>query len=312
MGENSRCLMIACIAPDMECCEQTLNTLRYADRVKERSPEAGTITSKLKRGGRRRTSVMKPSVSVSSIFSLSEQSAVRYDTSRKKIETTKAQGCDERSVDGGSTSDHGSSNKESGPEISRRQGHIDHRPTFTATYSVVSAPEDDTDALLAAVLSEDVTDCLVSDNEASQSNALMDELVETHESFLSGILGMVNDEIDVVGGLKADLDNFDTYKMQLDSMLQNQFSLMSDLSDCFQMSYESIQASEVEEQLHTHRAVLTALLEIVQDEQLLVSVISANTIGIVAQIEALQDNKISKISDLQEVSYYYLYSELSN
>eukprot|EP00980_Cylindrotheca_fusiformis_P004793 scaffold1028_cov135-Cylindrotheca_fusiformis.AAC.3 len=43
VGENSRCCMVACISPDIGNCEQTLNTLRYADRVKERDPDSGTL-----------------------------------------------------------------------------------------------------------------------------------------------------------------------------------------------------------------------------------------------------------------------------
>ena len=43
VGENSRCCMVACISPDIGNCEQTLNTLRYADRVKERNPETGVL-----------------------------------------------------------------------------------------------------------------------------------------------------------------------------------------------------------------------------------------------------------------------------
>ena len=45
VGENSRCCMVACISPDIENCEQTLNTLRYADRVKERNPESGALST---------------------------------------------------------------------------------------------------------------------------------------------------------------------------------------------------------------------------------------------------------------------------
>lgn len=32
---NCKTVMIGCISPSFSCCEHTLNTLRYADRVKE-------------------------------------------------------------------------------------------------------------------------------------------------------------------------------------------------------------------------------------------------------------------------------------
>jgi kinesin family protein 2/24 len=42
VGENARSVMIACVAPNLSNGEHTLNTLRYADRVKEKgSGDAG-------------------------------------------------------------------------------------------------------------------------------------------------------------------------------------------------------------------------------------------------------------------------------
>ena len=42
IGENTRSVMIACVAPNLSNCEHTLNTLRYADRVKDRDPDTST------------------------------------------------------------------------------------------------------------------------------------------------------------------------------------------------------------------------------------------------------------------------------
>ena len=43
MGKTSRSVMVACIAPNMSNCEHTLNTLRYADRVKGRNCDTGEL-----------------------------------------------------------------------------------------------------------------------------------------------------------------------------------------------------------------------------------------------------------------------------
>ena len=45
VGSSCRTVMIACVSPNIGNCEHTLNTLRYANRVKERNPETGeTLT----------------------------------------------------------------------------------------------------------------------------------------------------------------------------------------------------------------------------------------------------------------------------
>lgn len=41
VGSKCRSVMIACVSPNIGNCDQTLNTLRYANRVKERNPETG-------------------------------------------------------------------------------------------------------------------------------------------------------------------------------------------------------------------------------------------------------------------------------
>ncbi len=45
VGKKSRTVMVTCVAPNMSNCDHTLNTLRYADRVKERDPETGKLSA---------------------------------------------------------------------------------------------------------------------------------------------------------------------------------------------------------------------------------------------------------------------------
>jgi kinesin family protein 2/24 len=47
VGKNCSSVMVACIAPSMSNCEHTLNTLRYADRVKERNSTTGALSSSM-------------------------------------------------------------------------------------------------------------------------------------------------------------------------------------------------------------------------------------------------------------------------
>ena len=49
-GKNSRSVMVACIAPNMSNCEHTLNTLRYADRVKGRNCDTGALPTSVAGG----------------------------------------------------------------------------------------------------------------------------------------------------------------------------------------------------------------------------------------------------------------------
>uniref|UniRef100_A0A7S2P4X6 Kinesin-like protein n=1 Tax=Leptocylindrus danicus TaxID=163516 RepID=A0A7S2P4X6_9STRA len=55
VGENCKAVMIACVAPNLSNCEHTLNTLRYADRVKERNPESRKPKAFVKSKNRRRS-----------------------------------------------------------------------------------------------------------------------------------------------------------------------------------------------------------------------------------------------------------------
>lgn len=111
-----------------------------------------------------------------------------YDKKSKKVDTTSEE------------SDTKSSLKESGPEnVIRSTTNLpfEFNPTTSpvnrALSATVSEEDDaDADAMLAAVLSEDCS-VLVSDGEVelTQASDLVSELVATHESFLSAVLGMV-------------------------------------------------------------------------------------------------------------------------
>jgi len=219
VGENSRCLMIACIAPDMDNCEQTLNTLRYADRVKERNPETGDLPAKFsKRGGRRRISMLKPNTSFSSIVSSSEKGNRSIgDAMVEPVEFDVYSDC--RSI------------INQGEASATRQTAVERK---SQALPVTCSEDDDTEALLDAVLSDDAdTACLVSNAETKQSDRLARELAKTQELFLKNIEKMVVKEIDLLGLVQSETDS----KIRADCCyefkreLQNQVEHISDVRE---------------------------------------------------------------------------------
>jgi kinesin family protein 2/24 len=60
VGENSQSVMIACVSPNIGNVEPTLNTLRYADRVKERNSETGELSAAVASNMRRKVNVRQP------------------------------------------------------------------------------------------------------------------------------------------------------------------------------------------------------------------------------------------------------------
>ncbi|KAG7356195.1 kinesin motor domain containing protein [Nitzschia inconspicua] len=85
VGDNARCCMVACISPDIGNCEQTLNTLRYADRVKERDPETGALSSSCQQPTR-----LAATEASKIVASPTESSAIATPPSRVQIPTKKS------------------------------------------------------------------------------------------------------------------------------------------------------------------------------------------------------------------------------
>ena len=91
VGKNSRTVMIACVAPNLSNCEHTLNTLRYADRVKERNPESGkpavatlpanktTTNVEKKNPIAQKTSISERPISAPDLFEISSDRSYAFD-----------------------------------------------------------------------------------------------------------------------------------------------------------------------------------------------------------------------------------------
>ena len=66
VGKKNRTVMVACCAPNTNNVEHTLNTLRYADRVKERDAATGLVATVVANNGsngrHKRASISAPGV----------------------------------------------------------------------------------------------------------------------------------------------------------------------------------------------------------------------------------------------------------
>ncbi|XP_052182537.1 kinesin-like protein KIN-13B isoform X2 [Diospyros lotus] len=81
---DSRTVMISCISPNSGSCEHTLNTLRYADRVKSLSKGSSSKRDPLSSSSNLRSSTALPLSSISSSVTASEDSMldVPYESNR--------------------------------------------------------------------------------------------------------------------------------------------------------------------------------------------------------------------------------------
>lgn len=283
VGENSRCLMIACIAPDMDNCEQTLNTLRYADRVKERNPETGALPAKfVKRGGRRR---VKSTASIPSIVSSSDQSMHR---NRKIGMATMKPENDDAFVDD-SFSDSRSSMKESEPETFRNKSVNRLRPAITTHKSHRTTGDEDED-LLDAVLSEDNDHA---EDAMAQTQTLEEDLVALHGVFLKDITLLLNVEMDAFGKLMGNRDHVSKYSSELEVVLQDQERLVSDIAHCFRSAGSPSLGAE----LQFLNSLLAGLLEIVHEEQSVAQDLECESN--MEAMESLQELKFTSLGDME-------------
>ncbi|GAX26272.1 kinesin family member 2/24 [Fistulifera solaris] len=79
VGENSQSVMIACVSPNIGNVEPTLNTLRYADRVKERNSETGELSAAVASNMRRKVNGRLPPPS--KINSMKRSNSIETDNS---------------------------------------------------------------------------------------------------------------------------------------------------------------------------------------------------------------------------------------
>lgn len=172
-GKNSRSVMVACIAPNMNNCEHTLNTLRYADRVKGRNSETGALPASLNVGKAQQST------------RLSRLSLIPSESIRDTKEASKGQGMnpDPEEDDDGLTDLLDDEQEEGGEpdhELEEFDTHVDDGADFG-------------DETASDLLDELLTESLASPppKKIAQDRSTAEALIETHRTVMTDMLSMV-------------------------------------------------------------------------------------------------------------------------
>jgi kinesin family protein 2/24 len=203
VGENARSVMVACIAPNMSNCEHTLNTLRYADRVKERNADSGALSASVSSiRGRASTSSKR----------LSRQSIAKEKSAQMVVKEEQYE--------------------EEWEEEAQFEESVDVRASFTPM-----SPE----SVMLAELLEATPKSIPRSAGSSTSrpprqveandNGTAHELILTHRSVMSDMLRMCKDEMTLANNADADRDSIDAYLEELSGIHEKQCMMLTTLHE---------------------------------------------------------------------------------
>ncbi|XP_030825367.1 kinesin-like protein KIF2A isoform X2 [Camarhynchus parvulus] len=213
IGENSRTCMIATISPGMASCENTLNTLRYANRVKEFGISPSDIPFSQGSGSR---SDLSPSYEYDD-FSPS-------NTRVKELTVDPSAAGDIRSI------------------IHHTPNQMDDLET---QWGVGSSPQRDDLKLLCEQNEEEVSPQLFSFHEAvSQMVEMEEQVVEDHRTvFQESIRWLEVEKLLLEMTEEVDYD-VDSYATQLEAILEQKIDILTELRDKVKSFRAALQEEE--------------------------------------------------------------------
>ena len=202
VGKNARTVMVACVAPNMTNCDHTLNTLRYADRVKERNSDTGKLTA--------------------AVAAASQIDVLTAD--RNKI-------ADPELVDENNEDDDDSwlsdLDKEVDEDVYESYGDI-HDEGLDELNEVLKSP-------LAKSHSErffrDDSPQRNGKAVAKSKKEAVQPLINTHRSIMTDMLSMVKQEMTLVNCTDADRELIEEYLEELEEIQDKQLSMISTLRE---------------------------------------------------------------------------------
>ncbi|KAM8961830.1 kinesin-like protein KIF2A isoform 1-T1 [Pelodytes ibericus] len=213
IGENSRTCMIATISPGMASCENTLNTLRYANRVKEFGISPSDIPFSQGSGSR---SDLSPSY--------------EYDDFSPTLTRVK-----ELTVDPNVVGDHR-------PMLHHAQNQLDDLDTL---WGVGSSPQRDDLKLLCEQNEEEVSPQLFTFHEAvSQMVEMEEQVVEDHRAVFQESIRWLEDEKSLLEMTEEVDYDVDSYATQLEAILEQKIDILTELRDKVKSFRTALQEEE--------------------------------------------------------------------
>uniref|UniRef100_A0A8C8AKL7 Kinesin-like protein n=1 Tax=Otus sunia TaxID=257818 RepID=A0A8C8AKL7_9STRI len=213
IGENSRTCMIATISPGMASCENTLNTLRYANRVKEFGISPSDIPFSQGSGSR---SDLSPSY--------------EYDDFSPSITRVK-----ELTVDPSAAGDIR-------PIVHHASNQIDDLET---QWGVGSSPQRDDLKLLCEQNEEEVSPQLFTFHEAvSQMVEMEEQVVEGHRAVFQETIRWLEDEKALIEMTEEVDYDVDSYATQLEAILEQKLDILTELRDKVKSFRAALQEEE--------------------------------------------------------------------
>uniref|UniRef100_A0A7S1Y5L1 Kinesin-like protein n=1 Tax=Grammatophora oceanica TaxID=210454 RepID=A0A7S1Y5L1_9STRA len=223
VGKKSRTVMVACIAPNMSNCEHTLNTLRYADRVKERNAETGALSASVaassKISTRNVTTRASSAAAIARPLSLSPDRSV--ESSEKGLEEDDILDDEEEDVqvelEDGQTSNS---------DVDSKLLDSLLQEASSASPTPMSRPETPRAGI-------------------GSKRAVADALIATHRDVINDLLVMMKTEMDLVKQADADRETVDNFLDELETIHDQQVTLLGNLHDKL-LDYQGFGEGEVQ------------------------------------------------------------------
>lgn len=210
VGKNSRTVMVTCVAPNMSNCDHTLNTLRYADRVKERDPETGKLSA-----------------------AVAANSTIQMDKSLKKPPKLPPRPLTAPATSFRIDRDDSSDDEETPPPPS---------PNFESDDSASFDIIEDSDSITQSPKANAQHSTPVAspnDPEPPNRRAEATTLIETHKSVQASMLKILKREVALVNKPETtDLAAIERYFYELDSISNEQAILLTTLKTALQSYFE--------------------------------------------------------------------------